>query len=454
MNSNAMIKAVVENDMCIGCGMCATQCKAGAISMKMNDFGFYNANVDDLQEVDENAIKVCPFNPKPDDKVKTEDEISELFLTQANNQHNKIGRYINTYAGYSVEHRLTSSSGGIATYTLTELMRRGEVQHVISVKTGQAMEHYQYAIISTIAELGDSAKTKYYPVTLADALKDIGKLNGKVAIVGVACFIKAIRLAQYYDPVFNDKVGFIIGIICGGVKSAFFAEYLASKAGVSVKDFSKPEFRIKDHHSTASDYAYGCLDGNNNQHTIKMRDVGDMWGTGLFKANACDFCDDVTTELADLSVGDAWLEPYIQDGRGHNVLVTRSLLADDIIKSGMLDGALVIEVLAESTFLASQQGSYNHRHDGLSYRIKHGRTDEGAIPPKRFNKNLASPLLMLIQSLRMNSRRKSLDIWKKERLASVFDARMKKHLFILRLLTKLNHYLRAIRQRINRVVNF
>lgn len=56
-------------------------------------------------------------------------------------------------------------------------MRRGEVQHVISVKTGQAMEHYQYAIISTIDELGDSAKTKYYPVTLADALKDMGKLN-------------------------------------------------------------------------------------------------------------------------------------------------------------------------------------------------------------------------------------------------------------------------------------
>lgn len=449
-----MIKVVVENDMCIGCGMCAAQCKTGAISMKMNDFGFYNANIDDLYEVDENTIKVCPFNPKPDDKVKTENEISELFLTQANNQHNKIGRYINTYAGYSVEHRLTSSSGGIATYTLTELMRRGEVQHVISVKTGQAAEHYQYTIISSIDELVDAAKTKYYPVTLADVLKNIAMLNGKVAIVGVACFIKAIRLAQVYDPSFNDKVGFIIGIICGGVKSAFFAEYLASKAGVSVKDFSRPEFRIKDHNSSAADYAYGCLDKNNNQKTIKMRNVGDMWGTGLFKANACDFCDDVTTELADLSVGDAWLEPYVRDGRGHNVLVTRSLLADNIIKSGMMNGALVIEELAESIFLASQQGSYNHRHDGLSYRIKYGRTDKGAIPPKRFNVKLRSPLLMLIQSMRMNSRRKSLEIWRKEKSASIFDAKMKKYLYFLRLFTKLNHYQRAILRRINKIVGF
>ncbi len=438
--------------MCIGCGLCAAQSRTGAIQMKMNQFGFYTANVSDTYDCDDDCIKVCPFNPKPDDKVKTENEIAALFLTQADKHHNKIGRYINTYAGYSVEHRLTSSSGGIATYTLTELMRRGEIQHVISVKAGSNSEHYQYTVSSSIDELVSAAKTKYYPVTLADVLKDITKLDGKVAIVGVACFIKAIRLAQVYDPVFNDKIGFLIGIICGGVKSAFFAEYLASRTGVAVNEFTKPEFRIKDHNSTAADYAYGCLDKNNNQQTIKMRNVGDMWGTGLFKANACDFCDDVTTELADLSVGDAWLEPYVRDGRGHNVLVTRSALADDIIKSGMINGALVIEELAKNRFLASQQGSYNHRHDGLSYRIKHSRTDKSAIPIKRFNTKLRSPLLMLIQSMRMNSRRKSLEIWHSEKLSSSFDNKMKKHLFWLKLLTKLNHYQRAILRRINKLI--
>ena len=37
---------------------------------------------------------------------------------------------------------------------------------------------------------------------------------------------------------------------------------------------------------------------------IKMSLLGDMWGTGLFKANACDFCDDVTA-VKDISLGDA-----------------------------------------------------------------------------------------------------------------------------------------------------
>lgn len=445
-----MIKTVVDNDMCIGCGLCAAQCKTGAIQMGMNQFGFYTANVTDDCECNDDCgcIKVCPFNPKPDEKVRTEDEIAAIFLTQAVKQHRKIGRYINTYAGYSVDNRLTSSSGGIATYTLTELIRRGVVQHVISVKAGQgSVGHYEYAVSSSIAELTGGAKTKYYPVTLADALKNLKELDGKVAIVGVACFIKAIRLAQVQDPAFNDKIGFLVGIICGGVKSAFFAEYLASRSGVAVNKFSEPEFRIKDHQSTAADYAYGCLDANQNQHTIKMKVVGDMWGTGLFKANACDYCDDVTTELADLSVGDAWLEPYVQDGLGHNVLVTRSRLAQDIIMSGIEVGDLVVEELTEDKFLASQQGSYNHRHDGLAYRIKYGNTDRSMIPPKRFSTKLKSPLLMLIQSMRLNSRKKSLEIWAVEKSALSFDKKMKKHLFWLKLFTKFNHYQRAIIRR-------
>ncbi|WP_226564832.1 Coenzyme F420 hydrogenase/dehydrogenase, beta subunit C-terminal domain [Shewanella chilikensis] len=448
MNGNLMIKSIVENDMCIGCGMCAAQCKSDAIKMKMNKFGFYTANVDDSYAINEDIINVCPFNPNPNDKLKTENEIAKIFLNQANKQHIKIGRYINTYAGYSNKNRLTSSSGGIATYTLTELMRRGDIQHVISVKAGSNSVHYKYTVSSSVDELASAAKTRYYPVTLADALKIAMKLDGKIAIVGVACFIKAIRLAQVHDPIFNDKIGFLIGIICGGVKSAFFSEYLSSKSGVSAYEFAQPEFRIKDISSTASDYSYGCLDKDKNQRTIKMRSVGDMWGTGLFKANACDYCDDVTTELADLSLGDAWLEPYIKDGRGTNVIVSRSLLADEIIKTGIKNGDLVIDELSEQQFLSSQQGSFNHRHDGLGFRIKSGKTISSIIPEKRFDDVKLTPLPKIVQILRMRTREKSLISWLNTKNAKAFDSEMELSLFFLRFFTKINHYQRAVIRRI------
>ncbi|MFQ2466455.1 Coenzyme F420 hydrogenase/dehydrogenase, beta subunit C-terminal domain [Aeromonas caviae] len=451
MNSSAMIQAVVENDMCIGCGACAAKSKNNAIKMRINDYGFYVADV--KEDVFDDSIKVCPFNPNPDEQVRTENEIAALFLIEADNNNRKIGRYINTYAGHSVEHRLTSSSGGIATYALSELMRRGEIQHVISVKTASSSSiHYEYVVSSSIEQVGQAAKTKYYPVTMAEVLRKIQHLDGKVAIVGVACFIKAIRLMQVQDPEFRNKVAFLIGIICGGVKSTFFAEYLASKSGVSASEFSQPEFRIKEHSSSASDYSYGCLDAKNEKHTVKMRSVGDMWGTGLFKANACDFCDDVTTELADISLGDAWLAPYSNDGRGTNVIVTRSRLADEIIQTGMMKGSLVIEEIHPEKFIASQQGSFNHRHDGLLYRINANKHHSDLISSKRFDDNRLSILLKVVHSLRMHARKKSLVVWSQTKNAADFDNAMHRTLYWLKFFTKMSHYQRAIIKRVKKVL--
>ncbi|WP_150299123.1 Coenzyme F420 hydrogenase/dehydrogenase, beta subunit C-terminal domain [Pseudomonas profundi] len=46
-----------------------------------------------------------------------------------------------------------------------------------------------------------------------------------------------------------------------------------------------------------------------------MKEIGDIYGEGPFKENACNFCEDVTIELADISLGDASLQPYSQDGQ-------------------------------------------------------------------------------------------------------------------------------------------
>jgi coenzyme F420-reducing hydrogenase beta subunit len=259
-------------------------------------------------------------------------------------------------------------------------------------------------------------------------------------------------LAQHTEPALKDKIPFLVGIICGGVKSSFFTEYLASKAGVNKRECFKPEFRIKDTTSNAGDYSFGCFsEGGEDKKTIKMRMVGDMWGTGLFKANACDFCDDVTTELADISVGDAWLEPYVKDGKGTNVLVIRSLLAEDIIKEGITSGKLKMELLSLERFLFSQQGSFNHRHDGLSYRIYKRNKHNSQMPPKRFDTIKISFIFKMIQFFRMHTRQRSLEVWNDTLDYRLFDEKMKINLYFLAKLTSLNHYKRAIE---NKLKNF
>lgn len=436
-----VIEQVVNNDLCTGCGLCTYTCPSKALEMKFNDYGFLVPELTGACDEDGSCITVCPFNPKPAEEVKDETAIADIFLTDGTKTHDKLGRLIGIYAAYSNEYRETSSSGGIATYIFDQLLDLGIVDHVFTVRSvAGGGTHYQYQLSSNKEELRSSSKTKYYPVTLATVLPELDKLEGKVAVVGVACFVKAIRLAQHHNSNLKEKIPFIAGIICGGVKSSFFTEYLASKTGTNLENIKNPEYRIKDASSTASNYSFGCTDNTNDEiKTIKMREVGDMWGTGLFKANACDFCDDVVTELADISLGDAWLEPYSNDGKGTSVIITRSPLADTLIQKGMANSKLYIEAITPDTMRASQQGSYNHRHEGLYVRLKDARKKGVKVSEKRYGKEKVSLDITKLQRLRQYTRKKSLITWKKTKNATAFDAEMKKTLKKLKLVTRITH---------------
>ena len=449
-NIPIVIDLVVNNDICIGCGLCVYKCPSKALDMKFNELGFLVPELVDDCDLDGACITVCPFNINPLAEIKSENELANNFLNETENSHPKIGKYKNIYAGYSEEHRLTSSSGGMATFVLTDLLQRGIVNHVFSVKKGtEGGAHYEYAISNNKQELLKGSKTRYFPVTLATVFSQLDKLNGNVAIVGVACFIKAIRLAQFSDPLLKEKIPFLVGIICGGVKSSFFTDYLSNKSGVENKQYTNPNYRIKNFDSSAGDYSFGCTSViTKEKKSIKMRHVGDMWGTGLFKANACDFCDDVTTELADISVGDAWLHPFVENGRGDNVLVTRSNLAEQIIKEGIANNSLKLEKLSLDQFLASQKGSFNHRHKGLPYRVKRANSKGQLTPPKRILIDESSFFFKIVQFFRLKTRQRSIELWKNNPYSLNFDAKIKTLLSVLKFATRLNHKFNSLKTKL------
>lgn len=439
--------AVVKQDMCIGCGACLYSSSNDNISMNWSNEGFLIPTSETPELESEKSLKVCPFNPFPDKEVQTENEIADIFLNDAPNHHKRVGKFYNTYVGYSNKYRLTSSSGGLATYLIDQLFKEDIIDAVITVKEGKD-SFYEYSVIRSTDELISTSETKYYPVTLGTVIDQLKNSTERFAVVGIACFIKSVRLLQFYHPELKEKIKFTIGIICGGVKSKFFAEYLAGKSGVSSNQFSKPQFRIKDHNSTASDYSFGCKDSKGELHTIKMKKVGDMWGSGMFKNNACDFCDDVTTELADISLGDAWLNPYNQEGKGTNVMVTRSKLAEKLINDGIINKELSVDPLDFNQFLSSQQGSFNHRHLALGYRIKLAKKKGLTVPPKRHDNENISFDFKLVQKQRMVVRKQSLVQWTLSNNSYAFDQIMLESIEKLKKRTKINHYIRAIKRRI------
>src|SRR3546814_3374610 len=82
------------------------------------------------------------------------------------------------------------------------------------------------------------------------------------------------------------------------------------------REANQVEFRLKNPARPANWYTaqLSLKDGNSLSKDWWHLVDGD-WGAGFFQNSACNFCDDVVAETADISFGDAWLEPYSSDGR-------------------------------------------------------------------------------------------------------------------------------------------
>jgi coenzyme F420 hydrogenase subunit beta len=439
-NNLAPMQAAHSNPVspfCTGCGACVSE-NRDCLEMHWTADGFLAPRQREPQTIRldwAKAIRVCPFNPRPDQEIEDEDALGRKFLPDATHADPVAGRFERTYAGYSHRFRKTSSSGGIATHVFNELLQRGLVQHVFTV-TASDEAACKYSFVSRDDEISGTSRTRYYPVTLDELFQKIESMPGPVAVSGVACFIKAIRLKQHYHPALREKIPFLVGIICGGLKSRAYTDFLAQSAGIK-GPYSRPEYRIKDDASSASDYSFGALDDTGSAHQVKMRKVGDVWGTGLFKSRACDFCTDVFTELADISVGDAWIAPYRKQGMGNSVVVTRTSLADEIIQTGIRDGALCVAEIPLAEVIASQAGSVSHRQAGIGLRLASARQTGSPQPFVRRRMIREMPLLFgMVQRQREVTRSRSLRYWLALQDARTFARRMKKHVRWLKLLTR------------------
>lgn len=434
------IEKILKNDLCTGCGVCISEDKSQTAKMVWSEHKFLVPSVTEASTQDD-MYNVCPFK----DNQLNEDVLGKIFFkSESLNYNEKIGYYSGLYGGYSKEFRETSSSGGIATYIFKQLLERKIVDHLFIVT--ESHEGFAYKLCRSIEDIKEISKTRYMPVTLENLFKEIENIDGKIALSGVACFVKAVRIKQEKYKELKEKIPFIVGIICGGLKSKYYTDYLAQSSGC-FDDYESVEYRLKKSESFAIDYKFGCQSKKTKKiHMVEMRSVGDMWGTGLFKSNACDFCDDVVTELADISLGDAWIKPYSDDGRGNSIIIARSKQAHDLIKFGNANSDLNIDALDVSDILESQRGSYNHRHLGLKYRIDHAQKNGFLYPEKRSRFLEKRNILMnFVQFFRLKTRANSLKIWHKYQDVNKFNEIIKKDLKNLELVTTINRrYLRVL----------
>lgn len=409
--SNPLIPAsdisstVLAGGYCIGCGACAAF--DPNIEMKFNRFGQYEATVKAGSVPDAVATRVCPFA----DGNPNEDEIGRSHYSETGMPDSHLGYHLACYAGWVVESdfRAKGSSGGLASWLLNELLERDLVDHVVhvtSVPDNNGQPLFTFTISSTQDEVRASAKSRYYPVEMSGVIQQILEYPGRYAITGIPCFIKALRLASRESSILKERIAFTVGIVCGHLKSTAFAELFAWQCGIEPKDLRGIDFRTKLPGRSASSYGVtveGLREGDTVSITRPTSDlVGSNWGHGFFKYKACDFCDDVVGETADISIGDAWLPEYEGDSKGTNVVVVRSPEIHSILLDAIENGRLHLDSIPASKAVQSQAGGFRHRRDGLAFRLLNEDAASKWRPVKRVqpSKKHLSSKLQKMHSLR------------------------------------------------------
>lgn len=384
---------IVRAGLCIGCGSCVARARAEADgwtaavpaglgdggasfvrpAMALDRFGEYKPTGGGawFRRPSAGFTRSCPFSPGS----LNEDELAAELFPDAGRRHAATGRFRAAYVGAVEERdfRDQGSSGGLVSWTLVELLRTGLVDgvaHVVPSDPAADGRFFRYRISRTEPEIRAGARSRYYPVELSRVLDEIRARPGRYAVVGVPCFVKAVHLLRREDPVIRDRVRFTLGLFCGHMKSARMAESFAWQMGVSIDDVVRVEFRIKDPARPASTYTAELELRDGRVLRMDWWNLADGdWGSGFFQNAACNACDDVVAEIADVSFGDAWVDPYQADGRGTNVVVVRSPEIEALVTGAIREGRLALEPVDGDFVERTQAAGLRQRRQGLAYRL-------------------------------------------------------------------------------------
>ena len=436
-----VVELIVKNDYCIGCGVCAGICPSSNLRMGWSDRGELVPYSNELCTANcSRCLDICPFN----NRELNQDSIANSLFSKIHeiNYNKYTGFYLDCYVGFQKDERkrLKSASGGLATLFLSSLLEENVVDRVVAVGISENNNKmFDFKILSKSDEVYSSAGSVDDPAEISTVLKKILKEKEELtyAIIALPCVVYGLRLAMERIPILKKKIKIIASLTCGQLQNRFCTELLALESGIKVDELSKMNFRQKSKNSNASNFMQVAIDKEGNEGIPQSNNQlpFHLWHYQYFMQNACNFCDDVFGELADVTFMDAWLPKYVKDYKGTSLIIARSKTAIKSLKSSQESNLLDINV---NKIIKSQMGVIHKKRILLKGKLYKSEISSVFYPKKRvlpdniiYNENKGFiELTFEIQNL-------SKKIWPKYRLDSStvkfwkelkkMDSKIKKH---------------------------
>ncbi|UFH59220.1 Coenzyme F420 hydrogenase/dehydrogenase, beta subunit C-terminal domain [Sulfurovum mangrovi] len=350
-----IIQTTVLKDQCIGCGTCDAVCPVDVLKMDFNSIGMYEP-IESEGCLDKCTLcmDACPFV----EENKDEKELAKNIYENEDNIlfHKDLGYFVNTYEVHKKDttERLKSASGGAGHSLLKNLLEQQAVDTILTIESNNDPDKlFKFSHFKEIKELEKIRGSVYYPTEMSEVLDYVIKNDGKYAITTLPCFAKAIRLAQEKNSKLRKRIKFVIGLVCGQMKTKEFTHALAKNA-IGTDRLKTVNFRVKQENKSAMNFGFEFT--SIDQKKVNRLSNADMpsklWGSRAFTPNACNSCTDVFAHCADIVLMDAWLPNYMKDYKGHSLVVARTNETSKILKNASdID---VKEIAYEKVFLSQK----------------------------------------------------------------------------------------------------
>lgn len=346
MNPIDRFYRIVEEGLCIGCGLCESVAGSETLQMCLTPEQTQRpvVNAPLSEETVQRIYETCPgtrLEGLPQALMDSHTKIHPIW--------GPYRRFIHAHA-QDPQVRHLGSTGGVMTALGQHLLQSGQVEFIVHARASKKYPTFGEGHTSFTAQsVLEGAGSRYGPTAPLVDFLSILEQGRPFAFMGKPCDISAIRNLARHDPRVDSLCQIKVAMVCGGFLDAQGMRNFLQSVGTSFDQVAEFHYRGR-----------GCpgpTELTTKDGRVVKKTYLDFWGedtSGWSLPFRCKICPDGIGEAADLAVADTWPggapTPEMQENdRGTNAVIVRTVAGQALVESAEQAGSLVVkqEVLPE-----------------------------------------------------------------------------------------------------------
>jgi len=329
------LNEIVENGLCIGCGLCRSIAGPEQVDLVMTPEGRERPVA--RHELDR-ATLACINAVCPGTRIGGADPRASSETAQADTVWGLAERLSIGYAADPVV-RFRGSTGGVLTALGQFLLSSGRVKFILHVGASKSAPMRSERRLSfDAASVLENAGSRYGPAAALVDFSEILDRGQPFALIAKPCDITAVRSLAKIDERVDRHMRYALTLVCGGASDLAKSEEVLQRFGIAESELSLFRYRgfgnpgptrVETKDGRAFELTYQQLWEDEAKWMIQPR---------------CKICPDAIGQAADIAASDVWPGggPTGED-EGFNGIIVRTQRGLELYEAAVAAGAIVIE---------------------------------------------------------------------------------------------------------------